>query len=372
MDNAPADSNDWRSVLRQWKIGTFVAIVCFGTACAVVTQLAPYYKATILLLVPLKLVEDPSDRKGSAPQQADIFVVKSFTDLITDDGVSRKVIRNLNLASEPEFQPSPHWLTSTLTKVSRLLTPEEDGASLFSAEEMAGDRVLQTYEARLKAVSESKDLTIVLSFEARDPHLAERIVTAHARAFVQGEIDHRRADFDAKVRWMKNELDRTAAEARDAQVAIQLSPTALVSSKMMSASAVSDLKMRQLEATGTQAVYDSVLKRYQDMLADQTYNGSEIRIVSEATLPTHPSFPKKLLSVAVAGVVSLIFGFAATGIASVLRRKISIDNLADMLGLPILARVNIPSAFWSANGPRSRAKRILFWQRVHAVRSKSV
>ena len=359
---------DWRSALKQWRIGALVALLCVTAAGVVIMQLTPYYKASVQLLVPLKLVEDPGDRKGTSPQQVDILVVKSFTDLIQDDGLSRKVIRDLDLVRSADFQPTHDVLTDIVDKISRLITPKDDGVSPFSAQELTNDRILQAYEGRLKAASESKDLTITLSFEARDPHLAEQIVMAHAHAFVQAEIDYRRADFDSKVRWMKAELDRTAAEARDAQVAIQLNPTALTFSKSSSASAVSDLKMRQLEATGTQAVYDSVLKRYQDMVADQTYGGSDIRIVSGATLPTHPSFPKKLISISVATLISLVFGVFAAGIASVVRRQVSVDNFAKTLELPVLARLNIPHAFWSNYGLKRRVKWIHFWQRVHNVR----
>ena len=362
-------SDGWAPLLKQWKIGVLVALLSFGAACTIITQLTPVYKAYVQLLLPLKLVEDPDNRKSTGPQQADALVAKSFADLIQDNGVARTVIHSLDLEKDPEFQPHRTWLTDAIAKVKQFLAGEDGGVPLFSDKEIASDRVLQDYAGRLKVVAESKALTILLSFQAQDPHLAERVVTAHANAFVQNEVDARRRDAEAKAYWMKAELDRTAAEARDAQVAIQLNPTALTLTRDLSASAVSVLKMRQLQATATQAVYDSVLKRYQDLIADESYAGSEIRIVSAATVPTHPYFPKNLLFAAVAAVLSVLLGLFAAVIATVVRRRISIDAIVEMLGLPILARVNVPGATWAAYGQRARMKRALFWQRIHELRS---
>ena len=364
-----AGFDGWAPLLKQRKIGVLVALLSFGGACSIITQLTPVYKAYVQLLLPLKLVEDPDNRKSAGPQQADALVAKSFADLIQDDGIARTVIHNLNLEKDPEFQPHRTWLTDAIAKVKQVLAGEDGGVPLFSDREIASDRVLQDYAGRLKVVAESKALTILLSFQAQDPHLAERVVTAHAHAFVQNEVDARRRDAEAKANWMKAELDRTAVEARDAQVAIQLNPTALTLTRDLSASAVSVLKMRQLQATATQAVYDSVLKRYQDLIADESYAGSEIRIVSAATVPTHPYFPKNLLFAAVAAVLSVLLGLFAAVIASVVRRSISVDAIVEMLGLPILARVSVPGATWGAYGQRARIKRALFWQRIHELRS---
>ena len=367
MDKKTDETVDWRPLLREWKIGLIVATLSIACVCVVVFQMQPYYRAYVQLLVPPRLVDDTDEKAGLVPQQADVLVAKTFTDLVTDDGTSRKVIRDLHLVQNPEFQPVPNWFLDEFAKLVRAIAGG-DGNGAFSPAELTNDRVLQDYKGRLKAVSESKDLTIMLSFDARDPHLAEKIVTAHARAFVSGEVEHRRSEFDAKVRWMKAELERTALEARDAQVAIQLNAgTVPAFSRSMSAGAVSDLKMRQLEATGTQTVYESVLKRYQDLVASQNYDGSEIRIVSDATLPTHPAFPKKLLSIAVATLVGAVLGLAAAGTASALRRRIGIERLVGALGLPVLAHVHVPGTFWS--GRVKRVERSLFWQRVHELRN---
>ena len=357
----------WIPFFRQWKIGCLVSLASFIIACALIVYIQPIYRAYIQLVLPMKLIEDPANNKSSAPTQADAYVVRSYSDIIKDDGVARKVIDDLHLVANPEFNPAPTRISQALRSISNLFGSET--GSLFSSTELTSDRVLQDYEGRLKATSEGKALTVVLSFEAHDPHLAQEIVAAHAREFMQGEIEFRRRDAAAKVAWMNSELERATSEARDAQVALQLNPTANTFTKDVSAAAVSAFKMRQLRAAATQAVYDSVLKHYQDMVADQSYQGSEIRILSAATVPTHPYFPKKILFASVGGIISAILGCLAAITAALVRTKADINALAASCGLPVLGRINVPASAWIDCRRRNRLKINCFWQQIHELRS---
>ena len=126
--------------------------------------------------------------------------------------------------------------------------------------------------------------------------------------------------------------------------------------------------MRESLAKTTVDVYASVLRRYQDMLADQNYSGSDIKIVSLATLPMHPYFPKRGLLAAVAALVWVILGVGVAAAAAVLRDRVSLEDWLKVSGQLVLGRVHFPSwRPWRWQTSTDRARRRLFWEEVREV-----
>ncbi len=89
------------------------------------------------------------------------------------------------------------------------------------------------------------------------------------------------------------------------------------------------------------AVFETVLNRYQTLLAERGFLAPSATIVSRALPPATPSFPRTTLFLAVALLASLMGG-AAVAILLVLRRPppMGLTALADSLGIPPL--VSIP------------------------------
>ena len=127
---------------------------------------------------------------------------------------------------------------------------------------------------------------------------------------------------------MRTELEAAAEDMRRAQGDIQLHSSKLGLSVEASARDAADLHFRQSMATSKQAVYETLLARYQQMLAEQQYVGSDIRVVSPATIPVRPSFPKPLLYAAVAGFASLVLGFGLSVLTTLLFHRNGIEEAA--------------------------------------------
>ena len=374
MTEAPTEGisfgADWQRFCARWKIGSVAAASVFAAASVYVFTATPLYRAQMQILLPLSAVEDPADRRNMQVTAVDAFVIHSFTDAVKDDGLSNQVVDQLSLVTNQDFNRQPGALVTFLTNLKAKLLPSADGPSLFNPEQLKRDAVLHDYQSRLKVVNDSKSLTLVISFDASDPFLARQIVDAHAQAFIQAQVQRRRTESNAKASWMKAELDRSAEEARQAQIAVQLHMSTALGGRDAAADQVTDLKFRQMVATSKQTVYEGMLRRYQDMIADERYEGSGIHILSPASLPTRPDFPKKFLMLSVAAVASLILGMAVAWIVSITRRRETLDESLERLQLNKLGEVNFPKK-WPRRwiGRQARLRTTLFWEQIAGIRS---
>ena len=325
-------------LLRQWRVCCITTMLGLVISSAIVFIITPLYKADVQIVLPLSSTGDPSDRRANQAQQADPFVVRSFSEIIEDNGICQRVIDSLGLAKSAEFAPRATWIDQVKTYLAEhipFMAPDT-GSSEFSPAEIRADALLQDYKGRLKVADNGRSLVLGLSFQAQDARLARESVNAHARFFVEAEVNHYREAAETKSRWMKSEVARMATDMRTAQLALQVGPRDALSAQDQSGAGVAALRMRESIAKTTLDVYATVMKHYQELLADETYRGSDVRIVSAATLPTHPFFPKKILVIPVAGLVSLFLGIGAAGVASALRSRVGAEGQIRELGLPIL------------------------------------
>ena len=99
------------------------------------------------------------------------------------------------------------------------------------------------------------------------------------------------------------------------------------------------------EAEANRTLYESYLARYKETSAQESLEMPDSRIVTRASIPIAPSFPKSTLIVGFALVLGLGIGCAAAFLADFLDRRIkTLDEAEDLLGLPALAAVPLVDA----------------------------
>ena len=144
----------------------------------------------------------------------------------------------------------------------------------------------------------------------------------------------------------------------------------LALSPSTSANQATSLKFDQMMASSKQAVYEAFLRKYQAMFAEQSYIGSDIRILSSATVPTRPAFPRKTLFALAAAGISACLGFLLSVIVSLVRRRQTIEELAEQKRMEIIGYLNVARRRlpeW--RGQESRLKKAFFWEQVREIRS---
>jgi exopolysaccharide transport family protein len=94
------------------------------------------------------------------------------------------------------------------------------------------------------------------------------------------------------------------------------------------------------EAEANRTLYESYLARYKETSAQESLEMPDSRIVTRASIPIAPSFPKSTLIVAFALALGLGIGCAAAFLADFLDRRVkTLDEAEELLGLPALAAV---------------------------------
>ena len=106
------------AVVKRWPIVLLVGTLVFGGLLVCILHLKPMYTSQITMILPaapdMDLAEKPQQ---SAMSQTDPYVVRSYTDVIKDDAISRRVITQLHLTDVPEFQKRSGKLDELLGRV---------------------------------------------------------------------------------------------------------------------------------------------------------------------------------------------------------------------------------------------------------------
>ena len=367
----PAETTLLATILQRWKTALLVTIVLFAAMVALIVGLKPRYAAHTMLLLPSTPITDLTQQAAQASvPQTDPFIIRSYAEIILGDDICRKVIRKMDLTRNPAFQPhesKSHAITTYIR--NHLLHVESSNSQYFDQAQLNEDTALILYKKRLSAFNDGRSLTLDLAFELEDPVLATKIVNAQAEAYIAAQINYRFTEANTKVQWMKKQLDASAQQLHDAEVAVQTHGVPFGGSQS-GADQTAELKSRKAFADAQESVYTNLLNRYNMMSAEKNYLGSDTRILSPAVVPTHPKFPNTPLFIAIGGVLSLLGGCAAAWLTSFLGRTVEAEDLVAELGTGYLGTVRIPRAgSMVGTGKARRLRRALFWEQIRAVRS---
>ncbi len=112
----------------------------------------------------------------------------------------------------------------------------------------------------------------------------------------------------------------------------------------------------QSNAEAAKAIYDAFLTRYKEELAKEGVQAPDARMVSQAKVPSDPSWPNKKLGIAMALVLGAFAGGAAVVIAELLRQGVSSGaEMEEAFDLPSLAE--LPTLASTIKGARQRFRK---------------
>jgi uncharacterized protein involved in exopolysaccharide biosynthesis len=168
---------------------TLVALVA---SIVVVQLLTPQFKstATILLRSGENAFTRPVGEQSSPDQQLiDEQGVASQVQLLRSRDLARRVLKDLDIAGNPELDPLANG-PGPLQRVLMVL-----GLSSRSALEKSGtQRVLEAFEEALTIYPMAKSRVIAVEFDSRDPELAARVANGLADTYIAMQGDLKRGD----------------------------------------------------------------------------------------------------------------------------------------------------------------------------------
>lgn len=171
---------------RWWVLGP--TLVAFLSAFIFVNVVKPRYTADARLI--LENQEDfyPHLDKGERTDAngPDAEGVQSQIQLLTSRDLAKRVIRQLDLQGNVEFDPLANGV-GPLTRVLVLLGVNRD-PTLMSPE----DRILEKFADRLSVLSPTKTRVLTIEFASRNPDLAARGANAVAQAYIEMQQEAKR------------------------------------------------------------------------------------------------------------------------------------------------------------------------------------
>lgn len=171
---------------RWWVIGP--TLVAFIGAVAFVNLVKPRYTSDAKLLLEnqdsfLTRVDKGERVSATEPDAED---VQSQIQLLTSRDLARRVIKQLGLQGNQEFDPLANGV-GALTRVMVLLGIARDPTRMSPE-----DRILEKFGEKLSVLSPTKTRVLSIEFSSRDPDLAARGANAVADAYIEMQREAKR------------------------------------------------------------------------------------------------------------------------------------------------------------------------------------
>jgi capsular exopolysaccharide synthesis family protein len=288
VNNTP-EIIDIRNVfLAFWRrIGLFLSVAFLITALATLftLRLQPQYKATAKVMIDIQQSTGPDIQSIISGAPPDTAVVDTEVEVMKSLGLAEKVVAELNLIEDPEFNTDlreakglakfKSWLSSLRPKT---LMGQSSGQN---AEENEKDRVVAEVLSHLDVYREGKTYIINIGFESSDARKTARIANAFSDNYLLEQLD---AKFDATSRsnnWLNERLTELKAEVRSAENAVELyrGQSGLLSAQgsSLTEQQISDLNAQLIIQT---ASYNEAVARL-DSVKTKIANGSPADTIGE-------------------------------------------------------------------------------------------
>jgi uncharacterized protein involved in exopolysaccharide biosynthesis len=253
----------WR---KRWKVLLPTIVVALITL-VVVEMITPRYssEARVYLEQRANAYLRPDVDKTVSDPTVDEEAVTSQAQIMLSRDLALEVIKKLNLAKRPEFDPALAGV-SPLRAVLGLFGFAKDPLNMTPEQ-----RVLQAYYDRLSVFPIEKSRIIDIDFLSEDPVLAAEVANAVADGYLQRERQAKEDQAKAAGVWLSGQIDtlRKQVEQAEAKVEDFRAKTNLLvgtNNTTLSAQQLGDLNAQLTAARAQKADAEAKAKMIRDML----------------------------------------------------------------------------------------------------------
>lgn len=220
-----SDTIDMRQLIRilRRRKYTIVGVValCMSVAVAYLVLATPIYQSNIEVVVegnsgPLVVLDD----RDSSQLSKDINI-DDAVQLIQSRKLALRIIEQLGLVDDPEFQPSPFskWIAGIRQRVlPSQSTPVMDKAL---QQKVALNRLAQAFLDRLNVQRIERSNVLLVSFDAKSPELAWKVATAIGDSYLAWRIEQKAEGAQKANAWLDERTSQLAEQVRQADKAAQ-------------------------------------------------------------------------------------------------------------------------------------------------------
>ncbi|MEJ8573729.1 exopolysaccharide transport family protein [Microbaculum marinum] len=197
-----------------WRARAWIVVpVILASAAAVLwlSSVTPLYRSTSKILVEN---QETAYTRPSATTEERVLLdqesIKSQVQLILSGDLSRLVIRELDLASLPEFNPDGG--PSLTSRILSVFGVTRDPSSMTNDE-----RVLDRYYERLVVYQVDTSRVIAIEFSSEDPELAARVANAIADGYIEMQKTAKRDATTEASDWLRRQVDSLRDKVNEAE-----------------------------------------------------------------------------------------------------------------------------------------------------------
>lgn len=212
-------------LLNKWHIAGS-AIVCCALAALVLSQISPTYRATASLFIegnrPQPVNSGAEVYTGVSPEA---IYLQTQVEVLKSRELALRVIRQLELATHPEFDPHQRplmpwqrWLNEGAPGLARLVVPQPPADLSEDALEAV---VLGRFAAALRIQHLRNSQLVRIFFEAGDPVLAARITNAIVDAYIAADREMRLQTTRNAGEWINSRLSELREKLDGSEKALQ-------------------------------------------------------------------------------------------------------------------------------------------------------
>ena len=192
------DLRDYLDVIirRKWLIGC-VLFVVFVTTLIVTLAMTPIYKATGRLEFNLQPPKITKFEDMAVPQTQTREFMNTQTKLLTSDSLAWRVIENLDLVENPDFNTAiagddsegPGLLDGIRQGLAALLGRGQGDRDQATEDAGTQQRLIKTFADNLEIKAERDTTILNMAFSSQNPALARDVVNTLIRSFIAWQMD---------------------------------------------------------------------------------------------------------------------------------------------------------------------------------------
>jgi succinoglycan biosynthesis transport protein ExoP len=323
----------------------------------------PHYTASAALLIDTRQAP-PFQPQSSANSAADSAHIDSQVEILKSDRIARSVIKKLDLLSDPSFIGPPSGLGALRHALNSLIDGEK-----VPTESDKLTRAAAVLEAGLTVKRIGLTHVIQVDYRSQDAVQSARICNAVIDEHIVGQLETKYHAARLAGDWLQGRLSELKEQAQAAERAVAefrannniLVPGGppLSEQQLATLSSQRRVNLKDMESAAQifRSLHETLLQRSTELIQQQSFPGTEVRIVTEASPPVEKSGPKASIVLGAAIAVGLAAGLGAAFAREHLNTGfLSSNQLKRELGVNCLGTLSAMSRYHSAAWWVSKAR----------------
>ena len=265
----PALVQAWRLIQARKALILGITALTAAVTILIVFQLTPIYRSAATVLVETNKNKVVSIEEIYSGVSANREYFQTQVDFLRSRDVGLRVIRQLQLADHPEFDPRQNasWLSGLLQRFSS----SEDRNS----QQYLEARVLSQYLKQLSVTQMRQSQLIEVAFESPDPDLAARVANAVAEQYIRADLDARFEMTQKANTWLNERLGVLKDRLDQSERAVQRyrDDQGIVEGRNTTPGSAG----RQLDELGQRLVQAKIARSQAEQIYNQVRSGSPNR-----------------------------------------------------------------------------------------------